>query len=324
MRISIWQQFASNHSANYTVVGIFESAEKAYQVGQVILEFIRELVEWNNENNIYDFYKTHGWKPTPVEESLIEKYKIEWDKPLDWGSSINVPGRWSIPIDDFIRIFDKIVFVSTPISDATWQTGNQFIQLFQALGGTSARDTDLGARSMDENENESFELCVDISCAAPSLLIAEEVFGKIQALFEGKNAHDMPWVIYHPKFAEKTDGISPEDYWEQERIFFQEANAWSEFYKAHVNKKDISGFGSYRDQFFKQDEKIRDMIYHLRYDVDFSSGSAKRADLHLELQALNARRYQFGIPSIISWLEASGFTGIEYKFYDIRHQWGVE
>ena len=46
MKLSVWQQFSSNHSASFTVVGEFESAQKAQQAAAEIRRLIdaRELV----------------------------------------------------------------------------------------------------------------------------------------------------------------------------------------------------------------------------------------------------------------------------------------
>jgi len=43
MKLFIWQQFASNHSGSYTVVGKFETPEAAQQATETLLEHLTQL-----------------------------------------------------------------------------------------------------------------------------------------------------------------------------------------------------------------------------------------------------------------------------------------
>jgi uncharacterized lipoprotein YehR (DUF1307 family) len=47
MKLSIWQQFSSNHSANFTTVGQFESAEWAQEALKEVQEIIQNIAWWH-------------------------------------------------------------------------------------------------------------------------------------------------------------------------------------------------------------------------------------------------------------------------------------
>lgn len=47
MRISIWQQFSSNHSSGFTVVGEFATRSEAENAANKIREILYRLKDWH-------------------------------------------------------------------------------------------------------------------------------------------------------------------------------------------------------------------------------------------------------------------------------------
>jgi len=45
MRLSIWQQFSSNHSANFEIVGTFKTEELAHQAAEELREISRAIAQ---------------------------------------------------------------------------------------------------------------------------------------------------------------------------------------------------------------------------------------------------------------------------------------
>jgi hypothetical protein len=83
MRLSIWNQFSSNHSGSMTIVGTFETIEKAMEVEQTLRQIILEVNEWfaRPENAQYRT-AWMGDSPTPIEVELIRRYDLPTRKPL--------------------------------------------------------------------------------------------------------------------------------------------------------------------------------------------------------------------------------------------------
>ena len=53
MQIHIWRQFSSNHSADFTLVGEFETPERAHVVADEMRLLIKNITKWyeSPENN---------------------------------------------------------------------------------------------------------------------------------------------------------------------------------------------------------------------------------------------------------------------------------
>ncbi len=75
MRISLWQQFSSNHSAGYWVVGTFKTvdeAQHAYREMRGILEKLEQVMRENPSTY------------AETEQAIAKQYQIEWTSSIDW------------------------------------------------------------------------------------------------------------------------------------------------------------------------------------------------------------------------------------------------
>src|SRR5690349_13647690 len=79
MRIHIWQQFTSNHSANYTIVGLFDSIEKARETSDYLRELLVDILESNTQDRRMDL----PWQLNPVEERVAREHGFDWQEPID-------------------------------------------------------------------------------------------------------------------------------------------------------------------------------------------------------------------------------------------------
>jgi hypothetical protein len=80
MRLSIWQQFSSNHSDLYTIVGQFESNEAAQSAYDIWMRLIKGVIEWHQQNSDpnYDV-------KTPIELEYTQWYKFpDQGWAFDW------------------------------------------------------------------------------------------------------------------------------------------------------------------------------------------------------------------------------------------------
>src|SRR5687767_3760219 len=88
MKITLWQQFSSNHSASFTVVGKFPSAEAAQTAYTEIVHHLKQIKEWWEKLSTEEvdewLAKVYDHKViTPVEAALAQRYGVDWEYSID-------------------------------------------------------------------------------------------------------------------------------------------------------------------------------------------------------------------------------------------------
>lgn len=78
MKVSIWQQFSSNHSGGFTVIGNFKSKEN---LGNATKE-LRTLIETARDSR-------NGDDVTGYEYAIGLEYGFEWTEHLYWANNAN-------------------------------------------------------------------------------------------------------------------------------------------------------------------------------------------------------------------------------------------
>src|SRR5689334_9450882 len=107
MQLTLWQQFSSNHSAAYTVVGEFPTsayAEAAYVKLRAILLMLADD-KGGSQNNV---------NMTAAEIQIAEQYKIDWKQGLDWIERMQPENESRLPaysVDEAVTLFDRLVFI---------------------------------------------------------------------------------------------------------------------------------------------------------------------------------------------------------------------
>ncbi|QPC83690.1 hypothetical protein G4Y79_04725 [Phototrophicus methaneseepsis] len=124
MKISIWQQFGSNHSSDFTVVGTFKSVSDAEQAAQTLLEIFGYIVE--QRIDIYDA------KLVPAEVWYAEQYNIAWDRHLDWLYNA----------DQQVTQLENTVIVSSYVA-STWMGAAVIDELLPKLGASVQQDGEM-------------------------------------------------------------------------------------------------------------------------------------------------------------------------------------
>lgn len=164
MQIHVWQQFSSNHSAGFTVVGEFETPEAAEKAAEELRTIIRQIMAWHVKNpNAYDPDDQSLRPPSPPEVEVAEKYDVEWEFHVDWikdASPYPPDSEWSgydptkMSEDEYyeqkldsiskkpVRIFDKCIFIN-PWAE-TWSGHYPFAELVERLGGKSSYSAEYG------------------------------------------------------------------------------------------------------------------------------------------------------------------------------------
>ena len=113
----LWQQFSSNHSNSFTLVGIFPSVTKAEKAFKVIEKLLNDIDKWREKHP--DDYSYESM--TPPEEKISEKYDIDWPEPTE-----NVS----------VRQFRTIVELDAPAD--SWTRRAPYEQLLEIFGADVA------------------------------------------------------------------------------------------------------------------------------------------------------------------------------------------
>ena len=162
MRVSIWQQFSSNHSAGFSLVAQFKTVEETEKAAAIVRHFINTVAKWYQEHpELDDELIEEGILPlTPPEEQLAEQYDLQdWEWSLDWAP---VEADETVSNQGFY-IYENLIFLSDPIE--TWCVAQPFNDLLTKLGGI-----------VKFHEFEDQKLAVlDISCNAPDDKSAAEI-----------------------------------------------------------------------------------------------------------------------------------------------------
>jgi hypothetical protein len=142
MKITLWRQFSSNHSASFMVVGKFESVEWAETVAEELRTMLSETSAWWSQYENYDeitlvenrVRKDGGL--TPPEKKYAEQFQIEkWGKGrqgvLDWVQSKDAP--------DAVSVFENLVIINQGrLNTDTWAGATPFDEILRKLGGKVA------------------------------------------------------------------------------------------------------------------------------------------------------------------------------------------
>jgi hypothetical protein len=186
MKISIWQQFSSNHSARFTVIGRFGTSEKAEaagaEFGQLLEDFRSQLDATVAASRVVDEYiaAQGGGNRSEIfgqlfpelmsdaAQQFFDKYDVEWpeDIGIDWW--------WGdYALSELVKVVGNDVFVMTNDIDSNW-TATPILTVLAKLGARSVwTEYDL-------------ENCIAISLKgnAPDQKTADEIIRIVHANIE--------------------------------------------------------------------------------------------------------------------------------------------
>jgi hypothetical protein len=139
MKISLWQQFSSNHSGFFWVVGTFASLAEARNAYEKLREMLITIDQWHQEHPD----KAHkSIDPLPPEREFAIQYGVEWPLTIDWTGwaaykHSSLPENYARKtalhlIDDAIFILGRTVVAHNP--DQTWMSQQPFEGILANLG----------------------------------------------------------------------------------------------------------------------------------------------------------------------------------------------
>lgn len=125
MQVRIWQQFSSNNSSDFTVVGVFNSPEAAQGAAAQVRQIIKELKDWyeNNPDEAKELLSSGGYPPSPAEVEMGQRFGFAWEQAVEWYQYASVQ-----------VVLDKLVYIMT--EDFRPDTaGEPFEKILTELGG---------------------------------------------------------------------------------------------------------------------------------------------------------------------------------------------
>ena len=188
MRISIWQQFSSNHSAKCEVVGKFSNIEAATEAAVKLRDIL-----WHITQHRTQFTES---EPTFAEVVFAQEYGIEWKYSLDW--IYHEPS-------DHVKQIENYVYCGSLHSD-TWLGAKPIDALIAKLGADEVYADDKGD-----------VISVELSCEMPNEETVQKIYAEVEpylaAMREERDWGKIPepWRPYAPVF---------EPYYSEDMIFF--------------------------------------------------------------------------------------------------------
>jgi hypothetical protein len=182
MRVSLWRQFSSNHSARFTIVGVFESVEAAQRAADKFRRMLARMTEWLADPANADadsLWHQQGFPPpTPPEQALAEQYGVDWGPySIDWFWGDDFSWPIEEPRVDMVTTFERTVFIS-PFRQSDFGA-KPADTLLERLGATVVVDGDLL-----HMEGEHSYLTVELTCTAPDQQTAQALVAQYRQHLE--------------------------------------------------------------------------------------------------------------------------------------------
>lgn len=177
MKISIWQQFSSNHSSHFMLVGLFQTPMAAQVASERIQAVLTQIAKWHEANpeiseQIHKNYVEEEDLISPPEKIFAKAYQIKWDLPILWFDNYKM------------TIYEQLIFIE---SKRQAETGaHPMDELINRLDGQAFIQGDL--LGWDERNELRFEL----KCSAPD----SETAVKIATEFHGKQVDTYVFDIF--------------------------------------------------------------------------------------------------------------------------------
>lgn len=333
MRVSIWQQFSSNNSSSYVIVGSFATPQKANEAAVAFKTLLQRLWEWYQSHpEIRDaVLGEEGHELTDAERFIMSDYGIEFEQAMEW-----VAREETLEfLPDAVTTFENLLFVATVDETVTSDTAlAQFMH-------------QLGADVKFEEAMESY-LVVNLSAHAPNDITAQFIKSATEAYFAGDPNivwHRPPWVLFYDgQLAPNLEPVSRDI-----DTFIEHYYAWRAWHDVHRDQlNDLStrretAWRTKDDQTAKiLNEQIMTLLSH-QHEVEprlpdevnkriFKIMSVTSIDVDnnktvavvesiIKFPTLYFNDYLgHSLPAIVTWLRALGCKNVTYEFVPIpRH-----
>jgi len=168
--------------SDFTVVGVFDSAEAAQHAAREVRQMIEAIKSWWEKNpEEWEKYTWADETPTPPEVEIGQRFGFKWPGAIDWSD------RASIKV-----VLDRFVYISTEGFRPT-TAGEPFDKVLQGLGGEGLLHADFYGEQIGT-------ILAEISCTAPNAAIAQEILEKylswdLYGKVESSRLHLYDWTF---------------------------------------------------------------------------------------------------------------------------------
>lgn len=185
MRLSIWQQFSSNHSSVYRIVGTFGSPAEAEEAAKTIRHILDQIVVWHNHyhaqtGEIFGVDQMHPVPATPLEVDIGRQFGMEWVEGIDWLSEV-------MDVFSRVQVLDKWIFLD---SGMTWQQTPVLDELLARLGSHTV------VVGQSDRTKILFDIHAVAADEASAQVILKEVGGYLYRVSKKSYRIDIPWILY--------------------------------------------------------------------------------------------------------------------------------
>lgn len=332
MRISLWQQFSSNHSARFTIVGRFDTPTKAEGAANELRQILSVIADWYKLHpelqKAWDTRSSrHAPAPTEPELKFSQQYEVNWSKTsIDWFRQAQ------------ISTFNEFVFLDHSHVEAYAQAF-PFNVIMAKLGGNVAVNGNISrerlageivkfeitARTPHEDAAEKLVREIESFLAAPrhtfydnprtlSLLSPWELYGtrykgasipNVLRVIDpnGARFHD----IYTPDFVKALIPLLKADTLDDELLakFVENVSRLAD--QGLDIFIDPSQIKDYLDNLFRIN------FYHSNYHA---WGKVRCNGLQLQLSGLRFSQMADGFPALMRYLADNECTDIQYSFQE--------
>jgi hypothetical protein len=348
MKLSVWSQFSSNHSASFTVVGHFESQIRAQAVADEFETILERMSLWwdrlgRDERRAWD-EKVETSFLTPPETELSRLYKIDWPFSLDWY-------RWAWDRDiSPISVFTNLVFIENP-HPYLYKGPQPFNGLMAHFGGDV---------SVYVSESQSYPdtiLLVEITCIAPDERVAQSLVEQINRhiirliadikdhYIKGTEGDTVPWLAYHSGIldprADELRRIEARAFYENpiiEPVRRAHQDLEMQIARAKIKKDEVleaklqhefdqimrDALGGQSPIDWKENSWVLEPMSKTRLFLDFAEHythldiGARRDGTVLSFANLSFENWISGLNAFSAWLIAEGCTNIAYRFSQFK------
>jgi hypothetical protein len=309
MQITIWQQWASNHSGFFWVVGIFETVDAAQTAYTEMREMLFEIDKWHREHREESAaaHRAGNIEPLPPEKEYAQKYSVMWPTTIDWSNWAGY-GLQDYPgFEDFdaqkqaaelitraVHIVGRNVVVGTP--DQTWMTTQPFEGILAHLG---AETIGYDFKFIESEASKGFGFFTRMSFTVPDSVVADRLEAAIRNYISGDlvaSNNLPPWN----NDAENYARVLPQSKLIKQEHIDTMMQEWQQRYLREIQLPPRSSASKAMPL-----ERLALRNNHVNIE---------RNGLHFTFDDLWFYNEELGVSAMIAWLEVNHCTDIDFRY----------
>jgi hypothetical protein len=301
MKLTLWQQFASNHSNSFTLVGVFPTPEDAQAAAERLRKFLNHYIEWyklHPDEAKELFYSDYPHELPQLEREFYQQENVQVEHSiLEWVFALEDP----IPLDSVLNTYENLLLMESSTDNA--QGGKPFDELIVRWGGFAFVEAERGTKA----------LYYHLEIAAPNEPVAVE----LEQLFlkDYGDIHDInefaPWVKYEGGQLFETEQ------WERRQKLY---NLWRQWYSGleELQRTPKVALRLQRVTAHQAFDPLKDLsrseahrIWYMRnLNLIFKYANATihrdKHQIFVDTPDFFSEAHVRGLPALIAWLKSLG------------------